>query len=299
MKKSSKNYTKTKLVIFDINFDDKNLSQSSKQDEQFQKTVEAMIQASNKQNLVILTNNFLHDVINFCKQNKINSGWIIACHKTIIYNIKTKNYLLTSFLEDIDLNFIVHLALIYSANLLVYTVKNKFIYRNNLLVGENNFFKCGRTIVFKNVNTLKRKIESEKILNVFLKFPDGFKTSLMYLKIKNYCKACSKSYSFTVNKGFFLDVVDKSTIVFRKQITDFNLIWSIAKNCKVFATKNILYYPINHFSMQMYLQCKHHVINSSLYTPPSTEKKNIFCVNKEKNDLDPNFGATTNSFWKN
>lgn len=301
MKKSSrKNFAKTKLVIFDINFDDQMLSPTAKQNDDFKKTIQLMVNASIHQNIVILTDNFLFDVIEFCNHIKIKQGWIIACNRTVIYDLRSKTYLATSYLNDSSVNLASHLASLYSANLFFYTNKQKIFYWNNLLINNEKINKYGnKTFIAKSFATLEKKIKNEKVFDVFLIFPDGFKISEFFLKIKDYFNERSKDYSYAIKEQSLLEIVDKKTIVFRKQVTAGDAIWIVANKVNVFAKSNILYYPINHFNMSMYLQCRHHVLDKSLYAPPPLEKKHIFCIDKPNTSLTDDFGMTTNNFWKN
>lgn len=298
-KSSSKNFTKTKLVIFDINFDDQMLSNTTKQDDLFKKTIQLLVSASINQHLVILTDNFLHDVIRFCKHNKINHGWIIACNRTVIYDLKTKTYLASSFLDENSTDLAIHLASLYAANLFFYTTKHKIVYWNNLVIQNEKIKKYSKISPAKSFLTLKKKIKNEKIFNIFLIFGDGFKISDFFLKIKDYFAERCKNYSYTTNEKSLLEIIDKKTIIFRNQITAANAIWTISKKTNIFAKSNILYYPINRFNMPIYLQCRHHVLDKSLYTPPPQEKKHIFCIDKPSSSLTNDFGATANNFWKN
>lgn len=300
MKKSSrKSFAKTKLVIFDINFDDQMFSTAAKENDHFKKTIQVIINASLYQNLVILTDNFLHDVIKFCNRIKIKQGWIIACNKTVIYDLRTKTYLAVSYLNDSTINLVIHLASLYTTNLFFYTNKQKIFYLNNLVINEEKINKCSKTSIVKSITALEKKIKNKKVFNAFLTFADGFKISEFFLKIKGYFNECNQDYSHIVNKKSSVEIVDKKTIVFRNQITADDAIWIVANRTNVFAKSNILYYPINHFNMSMYLQCRHHVLDKSLWISPSSEKKHIFCIDKPNTSLTDDFGMTTNSFWKN
>ena len=286
-----------KLVVFDFNMDWKHYDRKDERYKDKDLVFSLLKQANEYVTPVIVTSAWIVDAINFIANNNINHGYLIANGGAIIYNIAEQRILQINRMEVDDINALVHHGLMLNLNIVIYTTKHKYIYVCNQI----NYQRLANASyspyeLIKDYKQLQQVLELNDIVDVaYVNLFDNKKANLdnILTKLNNYFASENSNLIFKASEASnFIHIQNK-------QSTKLIALQYVMALFQAENMNDVLYVAATSIDRDSYLHFKNTLVTSNpdfIYEIRATKKAKYLI--DEINNLSPDLGRETNSFWK-
>lgn len=287
-----------KLVVFDVNLDWNCYKQEDRRYKDLPLVYDLMSKASKCQTIVVQTSGCLIDALDFATAHHLEKGYVIASGGAIIYDLEQKKIIDIHTLDGDDIRTIVHHGLMNGINITIYTPDRKFIYlANDVSYSAIKGLCYSQHEIIDSYDLLQQTMSRTDIVDVgfyhFLGTVDNTKQNRLLFSLDKYWEGEICNVIVKTNK------TSKYVHVGDKQSTKLQAIHKIMGIVGIDHITDVLYIAASCVNNECYITFKNSLITSNQdYLNEIGNKKPHKYLAQEINNLDPEFGLKTNSFWK-
>lgn len=293
----SKINTYNKLIVIDINLDWK-IDDKDYKNKDMPLVLSLFKKASQYQTVVLQTSNCLVDAIDLIKSLNIKKGYLVASGGAIIYDIAQEKILQMYTLDPDDIQTMIHHGIMNGINITLYTSDRKFMYVSNAVAYNTIKNKCySQYEIIDNYDLLQKTLSRTDIVDI------GYLYLLGSSNNSKQDKFLSNLEKFWENEVSSISIKSNKTSDFvhvgHKDATKLKGIQYIMGLTNVGHLSDVLYVGASIVNNECYITFKNSLItsNSDFINEIGSKNKHKF-IATEINNLDPEFGLHSNSFWK-
>lgn len=292
--------TKTfkKLVVFDTNLDWKIYSPEDPRYRDINLLLALFKQAYEHQTIVITTSGSLNDALAFMARANFERGFLVASGGGVIYDFSKKKIILKNVMDKDEIRAVIHHGIMFGLNIAIQTINHKYLIVSNTVAYEKIKDKVfSPFIIINNHSDLNIIIEAEEIVDVsFVNLVEASKNSKersMLFHLDCYFENEINNLVTKANKtSIFTHIGNKASTKYKavQTIMDLNGIEN---------PNDVLYVGGTCINKQCYITFRNTLITSNpdfIYEIGNCKRHRYLA--QEINNLDPELGLRTNSFWK-
>ncbi|MBQ0045740.1 MAG: HAD hydrolase family protein [Mycoplasma sp.] len=290
--------TYKKLVVFDINLDWNCYKKEDRRYKDLPLVYDLIEQASKYQTIVIQTSGCLVDALDFLNTHNVKKGYLVASGGAIIYDIAAQKIIQCNTLDPDDIQTVVHHGIMHGVNVTIYTPDRKFLYVSNSVSYNSIKDMCySQHEIIDNYELLQQTLSRTDIVDIgyyhFLGSVNNSKQNLLLYNLDKYWEDEICNIVVKINKtSSYVHVGDK-------QSTKLKAIEKLMGITGVENLSDVLYIAASCVNSECYITFKNSLItsNSDFINEIGNRKQHKYLAENAQN-LDPEFGLNSNSFWK-
>lgn len=290
--------THKKIVVFDINLDWNCYKKEDRRYKDLPLVYPLIKKASECQTVIIQTSGCLIDALDFVYTHEITKGYLVASGGAIIYDIAAGKAIEIKTLDTDDAQTIAHHGIMASVNLTIYTPDRKFLYISNDVSYKMIKGMCySQHEVIQSYDMLQKTLSRSDIVDIGYYLLNGSvdnqKQKILLYNIDKYWEDEICKLSIKTNK------TSNYVHIGNKDSTKLKAIEKIMSLVGVEHLSDVLYIAASCVNNECYVTFRNSLItsNSDFINEIGNRKQHKYLA-QEINNLDPEFGLKSNSFWK-